>query len=527
MTDFLSFNVLKELIKGLSSVNQARKDEQSRLVDDFGDFRRFVPSYVEPNLQHHNPADWHDEYPSVAQVTMPLFSFMNNFMKGSLHATDGRHQLFILGDAGMGKSSLLLMLKLFNMNSFWPKGYRCELFKISSDTEKRIANVSNKDETVLLLDALDEDRCSVGHLEERLIGLLSTSTKFRRVVITCRTQYFPKGTKDPFDHVGRMRVGPFLCPMVFISPFNDGQVDSYLNKKFSRRPKKRDLARSVVARMSSLRFRPLLLTYIEDILDSPVPDSEWQSYSIYKALVTSWLMRESRKLHEQGLLVRTDALLNACINLAFTIQRYGQRVVPREVLETHLSRTDLQHIEQLDIKGRTLLNLTSDDGYRFAHYSFQEFLIVLGIELGQLVATSPSFQVTDVMLEMLQQIGPAGRDLRSLNFANTYLSKLNFRMSDFRGSDLRNVNFCHAELQKCDFSGACLAGANLDHADLTDANLANANLHGASMQYTILTRANLEGAKVSSNTAVENCRFNETHGKWCIVGGSSGASNDG
>jgi hypothetical protein len=66
----------------------------------------------------------------------------------------GRHQLFILSDAGMGKTSLLLMVKLFHLNNFWPS----QLFKLGDDTLQRVRDLPNKGETFLFIAALDEDR---------------------------------------------------------------------------------------------------------------------------------------------------------------------------------------------------------------------------------------------------------------------------------------------------------------------------------------------------------------------------------
>ena len=46
--------------------------------------------------------------------------------------------MFILSDAGMGKTSLLLMLKLMHLTCFWPQKYSCQLFKLGDDTLQRV-----------------------------------------------------------------------------------------------------------------------------------------------------------------------------------------------------------------------------------------------------------------------------------------------------------------------------------------------------------------------------------------------------
>jgi hypothetical protein len=52
--------------------------------------------------------------------------------------------MFILADAGMGKTSLLLMLKLGHLLSFWPKGYDCLLLKLGADTLERLDKHPNQ-----------------------------------------------------------------------------------------------------------------------------------------------------------------------------------------------------------------------------------------------------------------------------------------------------------------------------------------------------------------------------------------------
>src|ERR1700730_14737582 len=70
-----------------------------------------------------------------------------------------------------------------------------------------------------------------------------------------------------------------------------------------------------------------------------------------------------------------------------------------------------------------------------------------------------------------------GRDLHGLRFI---------------GSDLRNVDFSHANLRGARFSGADLDGAKFDDADLRDARFEGVSVHGTSF-----ARAKLDGVKLS------------------------------
>src|SRR6185369_11187032 len=126
---------------------------------------------------------------------------------------------------------------------------------------------------VLLLDALDEDRTAWGKIEQRLLEILTHTTNFRRVIISCRTQFFPEISADPFANPGRVKLGGFVCPMIFLSLFDNAQVEEYLDKRYPdrwvhwfQRNSKREQARQLVEKMKDLRCRPMLLAHIEDLV---------------------------------------------------------------------------------------------------------------------------------------------------------------------------------------------------------------------------------------------------------------------
>jgi hypothetical protein len=216
----------------------------------------------------------------MAQVRQPAFEVIDAFLKGDFAPLgDGRTQLFILSDAGMGKTSLLMMIRLMHLTAFWPKGYDCRLLKLGSDTLETVRAQPNQARTVLLLDALDEDPTAWRRIEGRLTEILDATRNYRRVILSCRTQFFPETAADAFGRPGRVQVGGYTCPMVFLSLFDDDQVDAYLRRRFPDTLGQRLLARdnpmrlraaAVVRSMESLRFRPLLLAHIQDIMEAGV-----------------------------------------------------------------------------------------------------------------------------------------------------------------------------------------------------------------------------------------------------------------
>jgi len=119
---FISNDLIKPLAKKLQRIWGQRDAELNAIYDTFGDPRPLASCYIEPEVQHHNPADYHED--AISYVRAPAFKTINHFLLNKdTPLRGGRTQLFIPSDAGMGKTSLLLMLKLAHLFNFWPKGY--------------------------------------------------------------------------------------------------------------------------------------------------------------------------------------------------------------------------------------------------------------------------------------------------------------------------------------------------------------------------------------------------------------------
>jgi hypothetical protein len=172
MSDFITFvtsEALKPLLKKLIEIRQKRRVEIDTIADTFGDPIELAKFYIEPRCQHQNPADFNEEEPS-STVRSPVFSTINDFLNRDFAAAGGgKNTMFVLSDAGMGKTSLLVMIKLLNLTEFWPQQFSCRLLKLGRNSLKEIADVANKGRTILLLDSLDEDPLHLQNLGSRLV----------------------------------------------------------------------------------------------------------------------------------------------------------------------------------------------------------------------------------------------------------------------------------------------------------------------------------------------------------------------
>ncbi|MCP4698714.1 MAG: SUMF1/EgtB/PvdO family nonheme iron enzyme [Gammaproteobacteria bacterium] len=497
---FISSASIKKLWKILKSLRGERQEEIKQLADVFVDPVTLAKYYVEPFCQHHNPAD-HDEEGVRAMLQEPAFQLVDKFFQGDPPLRqDGRQQMFILSDAGMGKTSLLLMIKLMHLTAFWPQNFDCLLLKLGEDTLDKIRAVKNRAKTVLLLDALDEDKEAWGHIRKRLLELLKETGCFHRVIISCRTQFFPGGELDPLGSPGFVVVEGFRCPMLFLSLFDDKQVDTYLSKKFpshwyhftpqfKQAAEQRQRARSILAKMGSLRLRPMLLAHIDDLLNAG--EFLGDAYQIYAALLDIWLRREQRKLiamHEGAKKAPDNlVLLKICIRVAAFMQNRGKKTIEEaELNELMIADKNIAWLLEFDVGGRSLLNRNSQGVFRFSHYTIQEFLLAHGIAGGYL-ADGETIRATDQVVWFLDLSECEGMGLSCLNLGEFDLGEY-FRSHERSGRNLRGVSLAGADLHEAcleradcrgtDLSGVNFTGANLKEADFTDARIEGADFSG-------------------------------------------------
>jgi len=436
--------------------------------------------------------------------------------------------MFILSDAGMGKTSLLVMLKLSYLSSFWPKSYNCELFKISEKSLEEIEKLENKTNTILLLDALDEDPLAWGRTGIRIAQVLRSTQNFRRVLITCRTQFLSIG-EAPYTRRGQVEIAGFDCPVVYNSFFSEEQTQEYLLKRAAARTDSADWiekAKAIATSMGSLRMRPMLLAHIDDFVEEGL--TNWTEYTLYETLVRNWLKREQRKIRGSGEDYPELAdLWKACRRLAIFLYQKKRKFATRAELHSLIQEVpEAKNIHLMNIGGRSLLNLDSSGRFRFSHYTIQEFLIVNAILEDAHPVNNYLVSSTDFMLRVLiawrkeasaEQLASvdfthfsllggkfSGKIMRNMDFAGLDLS-----CADFTASDLSNANFTGSNLAGCKFLGATLNNANFHSANLTSASLNSCQAAGAQFQWATLIDASLI-----------NCNFSKANFAYATLTGA-------
>jgi hypothetical protein len=333
-------------------------------------FRNFIP----PMCQDVDPSGG-DEPRNVYGVKQPLFSALDD----ALSRPDENKYFILLADSGMGKTTALLNYYLRHIRRWREPGYKLALVPLNiTDADERIAAITGQEDTVLFLDALDEDTLAIVDYVERLRLLLKATAKFRAVLISCRTQFFSKDEEIPKE-TGRIKVvdrragqeAEYYFQKIYLSPFNDVQVKRYITRKYPFWRKERKKAFTLIQKIPHLTARPMLLAHIDDLLKSKRAFTF--SYELYEEMVNAWLAREKGFIKDENELLEFSKKLAVDLYVN-RVGRRAERIRKKELAP--LARGWKLQLDDWKLSGRSLLNRDAEGNFKFAHRSIMEYLFV-------------------------------------------------------------------------------------------------------------------------------------------------------
>ena len=428
--------------------------------------------YVRPDCQDNNPAG-----SDSALNRRSLFEEIDRLLGPPLQA---RFSL-LLADSGMGKTTFLRRYYAYH----WSRPKRSGRFKLvvvplnqtdCNDIINRI-DVQDRGDTVLLLDALDEDNAAIADFCKRFQQIVAVAGRFRAVLITCRTQFLADAACIPEEVDLPPPAGPAgltggpdrKVHRIYVSPFDDQQVKKYLAARFPcwRNPVFRVRAGRAAERFKDLMSRPLLLTYIPDLISEKKEPP--YTVQVYRAIVDNWLTRETGK---RRLASKPEDLLGFCEDFAVQLYTQGRNRMPTAELDDlakHYSVT----LDAHEVRERSLLHNDAEGHWSFAHRSIMEYFLVRSLSSAKDRPSWAGQPWTDQMRVFGREMLLSGECVR-LPYADlkgVALKRLRLSYADLNGTDLTGADLSEARLRNVNLDSVNLGGACLDNADLCGLNL--------------------------------------------------------
>jgi uncharacterized protein YjbI with pentapeptide repeats len=482
-------DVARQVATDYSSVIRNVGDEVSAIDKVFGSGGLFIPFYVTPDGQNVNPADVAEDNSGLVGKT-PIFNMLDTFLAGDPRFSHA----FVLSDAGMGKTSLLVILKMAHLDRLINDTFHVELLKLGEASAEQIQQIKDPTKTVLLLDALDEDGGAWTSFYSRVQELLQIAQHFRKTIITCRTQFFPWKQEQDGKAPGLVKLHGFDCSKVFLSPFDDDQVTEYLHKRFPDAPTM-EQARRIVMRMKSLKFRPMLLSYVDLLLGK---DRDYDNaFEMYGELIDAWLDRELKK----GMIHDKESLMHACEKIAVEMYESKDRLIDASrIQEICATSKNLRDLEQMSVEGRSMLHRTSDGGYKFAHYTVLEYFVCRW-----LIQSHKPIRTSDQIKSFLVDILASGqlRRLQNLDMSSTVMKGLKLRSVEAHAAVFDNGLMLQCDFAHGVFQNASFRGSTIERCDLRNANFGHAVLEGCLLDTIELGGAKLNGVVFKRVTGKE------------------------
>jgi hypothetical protein len=347
------------------------------------EIQRATQYYVETNVQNVAPSK--EEEPGRIQAFSIKEKILPFFLKKAFKPEKDDCQFYmVLADSGMGSTTFLINLYLRYADQFFKPSYQIKLFPLGfPNIDKEIEKISDakKRNTILLLDAFNEDVKALQDYQERLYEIIQKILYFRVVVITCRTQFFPSEVEEPRE-TGVLRFGPEGGSRTFyklyLSPFDDKDIRTYLRKRFAWfQVFKKGKAKQIVKYSPNLMVRPMLLSYIDDLLQSESPYTS--THMVYAVLIQKWIEREAHKVPHERRKHFKEELFRFSREIAVDIYRHradrrGSLLIPGEEIKPFAEKHGINLLE-LEMKSRSLLNRDARGDYKFSHKSVLEYFL--------------------------------------------------------------------------------------------------------------------------------------------------------
>ncbi len=368
--------ILKSLLELVKKYRVSKNSDELLNYFSKNEVRYATSNYLTTPGQSNDPSDLLELREALARPVNKK-NLITFFKKEFSKKNYDRGFYLILGDSGIGKTTFLINLYLKFKLSFFPiekrKIYFISLadntYKETIENLKRTANNS-----ILLLDAFDEDVTSWEHPEENLEQLLKEVSGFSTVVLSSRGHFFSSKIQElsRIDMFSKLvNKEQFILKKIYLSPINDYSIYLYLIRKYIfKAPFKIYKSFLIVKQCPNLMVRPMLLNNVDYLLKTKKKYAF--TAEIYLKLILSWISREKQFVDESSIMSFSKDV---------AVHMYNERnhnkglFIQEQQLELYLKFSHVS-IDTVVMKTRSLLNRTFDK-YKFSHKSIFEYFLAL------------------------------------------------------------------------------------------------------------------------------------------------------
>lgn len=309
----------------------------------------------------------------------PLLDYL---LSQVLESKAQRHYL-LLGDAGTGKTAALVHLYAKYLQKH-PFSDRITLLSLRGGREiediKQLLAKKGKKE-LLLLDALDENQRArkTDEFVQFCNELSSVCSQFDHVIITCRPQLFESESQEADAIQARLGEKWSKYNRLRLSDLSERQFETFLGEKYASDPKRLAAAKGIVdsldEKAKSVFFRPIILTYLDDIVDEAVSHNRKPQnvLEIYDIIVAKQIDQELNKKSSppRNMEVQRQPWWDITSEVAGYMYQNDKTSLTREELDAIPFKS-----EETSFRQRTMFTTRrGDKGYEFLHRSFYEYFM--------------------------------------------------------------------------------------------------------------------------------------------------------
>ena len=382
------------------AIRQEKDDMYANCIAGLGDTKGLVDvlesgPFIPVHAQKEGPHD-NADYPLPSKDRYKLVpKLLSDILPDKGRLPNKRMRYAILAGSGMGKSifSASFCKSYIENKEFKNKKlpyfiYAINLAGMSIDEiESQISkNITHPQKTILILDSLDENPDANKNYSAFIKKLEDVIDNIKVVILTVRTQFYANSQEEPKR--GSKNQHSDKAPTLnweihYLSPFTPTEVQQYVDMKYNINSKEYPKAYKLIHSASDLMNRPLILAYLDDLLDIKPLDGDRLTYvEIYNEIINAWLKREIRLNPYSNMPdVDNDGSVLADLyaftkDIAVYVSKSNGFCVPKDEYENFLKKYEKDGV-RFAFKGRSLLNRTSNGDVKFAHKSFLEFFIAI------------------------------------------------------------------------------------------------------------------------------------------------------